>query len=64
MAAKRGALIVMEGCDRSGKTTQCKRLGNICWHHGENRPQLILQTFKTPHHQCNHYRQPVVKFNS
>lgn len=29
MAAKRGALIVMEGCDRSGKTTQCKRLGKF-----------------------------------
>lgn len=25
---KRGALIVLEGCDRSGKTTQCKQLGN------------------------------------
>ena len=22
---KRGALIIFEGCDRSGKTTQCKR---------------------------------------
>lgn len=27
MASKRGALIVVEGCDRAGKTTQCKRLG-------------------------------------
>jgi dTMP kinase len=26
MSIKRGALIVFEGCDRSGKTTQCKRL--------------------------------------
>ena len=26
MALKRGALIVFEGCDRSGKTTQIKRL--------------------------------------
>ncbi|XP_052860678.1 uncharacterized protein LOC128267795 [Anopheles cruzii] len=25
-ALKRGALIVFEGCDRTGKTTQCKRL--------------------------------------
>lgn len=25
----RGALIVLEGCDRSGKTTQCKQLGKI-----------------------------------
>ena len=23
---KRGALIVLEGCDRAGKTTQCKKL--------------------------------------
>ena len=23
---KRGALIVFEGCDRSGKSTQCKKL--------------------------------------
>lgn len=23
----RGALIVLEGCDRAGKTTQCKQLG-------------------------------------
>jgi dTMP kinase len=26
MIVKRGALIVFEGCDRAGKTTQCKRL--------------------------------------
>jgi dTMP kinase len=26
MLIKRGALIVFEGCDRAGKTTQCKRL--------------------------------------
>lgn len=26
MYIKRGALIVFEGCDRAGKTTQCKRL--------------------------------------
>lgn len=25
----RGALIVLEGCDRSGKTTQCKQLGKM-----------------------------------
>ena len=25
-AAQRGALIVFEGCDRSGKTTVCERL--------------------------------------
>lgn len=24
----RGALIVFEGCDRVGKTTQCKKIGN------------------------------------
>lgn len=27
MSIKRGAFIVLEGCDRSGKTTQCKKLG-------------------------------------
>ena len=27
-AIKRGALIVFEGCDRSGKTTQVQRLVN------------------------------------
>lgn len=26
MSIKRGALIVFEGCDRAGKTTQCKKL--------------------------------------
>ncbi|XP_026477950.1 thymidylate kinase-like [Ctenocephalides felis] len=26
MSSSRGALIVLEGCDRSGKTTQCKKL--------------------------------------
>lgn len=25
----RGAFIVLEGCDRSGKTTQCKQLGKL-----------------------------------
>lgn len=25
----RGAFIVLEGCDRSGKTTQCKQLGKF-----------------------------------
>lgn len=25
----RGAFIVLEGCDRSGKTTQSKQLGNF-----------------------------------
>lgn len=29
---KRGALIVLEGCDRAGKTTQCKKLGNFDVH--------------------------------
>lgn len=35
---QRGALIVLEGCDRVGKTTQCKLLGKFeemcvcyCW---------------------------------
>ena len=26
MSRQRGALIVFEGCDRSGKSTQCKKL--------------------------------------
>ncbi|MEQ2202619.1 hypothetical protein XENOCAPTIV_009269 [Xenoophorus captivus] len=26
MASKRGALVVLEGVDRAGKTTQCKKL--------------------------------------
>lgn len=26
----RGALIVIEGCDRSGKTSQCNKLGKRC----------------------------------
>ena len=26
LGIKRGALIVFEGCDRAGKTTQCKKL--------------------------------------
>ena len=25
-STKRGALIIFEGCDRSGKTTQCQRI--------------------------------------
>lgn len=25
----RGALIVLEGCDRAGKTTQCKLIGKF-----------------------------------
>ena len=29
MTTERGALIVFEGCDRAGKTTQCKKLGKI-----------------------------------
>ncbi|WP_215897492.1 hypothetical protein, partial [Acinetobacter baumannii] len=27
--SKRGVLIVFEGCDRTGKTTQCKKLGKL-----------------------------------
>ena len=26
VSTKRGAFIVFEGCDKSGKTTQCKKL--------------------------------------
>lgn len=28
MKSLRGALVVVEGCDRSGKTTQCRKLVN------------------------------------
>lgn len=41
MPATRGALIVFEGCDRSGKTTQCKKLGmKYCDHHFKNNFRL------------------------
>lgn len=29
MKTLRGALIVIEGCDRSGKTTQCKKVVEV-----------------------------------
>ena len=34
---KRGALIIFEGCDRSGKTTQCQR---IVKHLSDNLPMI------------------------
>ncbi|KAL4220118.1 hypothetical protein ACF0H5_020529 [Mactra antiquata] len=36
MTRKRGALIVFEGCDRSGKTTQCNLLAKNLTDKGEN----------------------------
>lgn len=38
--SKRGAFIVVEGCDRSGKSTQCARLVERLEKHG-HRAQLI-----------------------
>ena len=32
----RGALIVFEGCDRSGKTTQCKKVVEVLKEEGKN----------------------------
>ena len=40
---KRGALIVFEGCDRSGKTTQC---------------QKVLEWLKSSNHQAHFMRFP------
>ena len=37
MKMKRGALIIFEGCDRSGKTTQCQRLVKYL---SENLPMI------------------------
>lgn len=34
--SKRGALIVFEGCDRCGKTTQCKKLVEVLKNEKEN----------------------------
>jgi dTMP kinase len=36
MNIKRGALIVFEGCDRSGKTTQCKKLVELLANRNHN----------------------------
>lgn len=36
----RGALIVFEGCDRSGKTTQCKKLVDAL--NSENIPASFM----------------------
>lgn len=36
----RGALIVFEGCDRSGKTTQCKKLVDAL--NSENIPATFM----------------------
>ncbi|XP_072429254.1 thymidylate kinase [Chiloscyllium punctatum] len=41
MAARRGALIVLEGIDRSGKSTQCRKLQEALREHG--RAAEVLQ---------------------
>ena len=38
---KRGALIVFEGCDRSGKTTQCQKAMN--WFQQTNKPAHFMR---------------------
>ena len=38
---KRGALIVFEGCDRSGKTTQCKKM--LAWLERNNRKAHFMR---------------------
>lgn len=44
---KRGALIVLEGCDRVGKTTQCKLLGK----EESGKPHVLIFTEKFVHFQ-------------
>lgn len=41
MAGKRGALIVLEGVDRAGKTTQCKKLVQALQQNG--RPAEMMR---------------------
>lgn len=36
MQLVRGALVVLEGCDRAGKTTQCKKLVDRLTNHNLN----------------------------
>lgn len=42
-AMKRGALIVLEGCDRSGKTTQCRKIVESL-----KNKQIFAETFSFP----------------
>lgn len=42
-AIKRGALIVLEGCDRSGKTTQCRKLVESL-----KNKQILAETMSFP----------------
>lgn len=45
---KRGALIVLEGCDRSGKTTQCRKLAQTL-----NKRNIIAETMSFPGKSVN-----------
>ena len=38
---KRGALIVFEGCDRSGKTTQCQQV--LQWFQQQGKPARFIR---------------------
>ena len=49
MATARGALIVFEGCDRSGKTTQCQKLLNRLHKEG-----VSAELIKFPGRLCFH----------
>lgn len=48
MAAKRGKLLVFEGLDRSGKSTQCERLVNHLRHQGQKVQHLRFPDRTTP----------------
>lgn len=40
MACKRGALIVLEGVDKAGKTTQCKKLVQALQQNGQSAEMM------------------------
>lgn len=48
MASNRGMLIVFEGLDRSGKSTQCQRLIENLRNHGEKVEQMRFPNRTTP----------------
>lgn len=56
MSTKRGTLIVFEGLDRSGKSTQCERLVNRLRHQGEKVEHMRFPNRTTPiGHMINNY---------